>query len=344
MSTQYLDDVPQGTSQPLTETNRVRRNDRKEVTYGPPTTTLQSLLRLSRAEGALALTVPAVCGAVLAWWELGQFNIFLSLLTTITVFFLTTGINILADYQDYENRKTPEAKYFLTEPYHAGSNLLVEGLFRPSQAIQSSYALIGIALACTIGLTVYSGWPVLFFVGLSIILLCAFLTPPPYRGYLKWGIGEGSIFVGAGFLPLLYGFYVQSGTLTTLSLWLSIPFGLLSVLVVFAYSFVHQRTDWIFGRRTLVVTLGEQRSMNLGMMLVLFTYLALLVIAVYTNITLCILLSLVGLPMAMNEFKQLYKLKILTPNIRFHLYRTITKTTILTGSLLLLALWLDRVF
>lgn len=341
MSTQYLDDVPQGATKTL---KKNMQGDWGNISYAPPRTRLQSLLLLSRAEGAFALTMPAICGAILAWWELGQFSPFFCVLTTIIALSLIAGINILADYQDYKNRKAPEAKYLLTEPYHAGSNLLVDGLFQPNQAIQCASALIGLALACTIGLTVHSGWPVLFFVGLSMILLCAFLTPPPYRGYLKWGIGEVCIFFGAGLLPLFYGFYVQSGTLTALTLWLSVPFGLLSVLVVFAYSFVHQRTDWIFGRRTLVVTLGEKQSMNLGTLLVLLSFLALLIIAVYTDITLWILLGLVGLPIAMNEFKQLYKLKILTPNIRFHLYQTITKTAIVTGLMLLLALWLDGMF
>lgn len=342
MSTQYLDNVNKDSVQTLEEKSRAKQRGRKEVSYGPPRNGLESLLLMSRAEGALALTMPAVCGAMLAWWEFGYLNVGLFLLTTFSLFCVTAGLNILSDYQDYCNRKTPEAKYLLTEPYHAGSNLLVDRLFKPNRAVQSASVLIGIWLACTIGLTVNSGWPILFFMGLSVILLCAFLVPPKYRGYLKWGLGEIGIFIGAGLLPIFCSFYVQSATLTPQTLWLSIPFGLLSVSVVFAYSFVHQRTDWIFGRRTLVVTLGEKRSINLGMLLVLLAFLTLLMMAVYTKMTLWILVGLVSLPIAMSEFKYIYTLPILTPNVRFHLYRAITKTMIITSIMFVLALWLDR--
>lgn len=345
MSTQYLGDVGESTARPLDEEQQQQRQRKqKEVSYGPPQNATESLLLLSRADGALALTFPVIFGAALAWWELGNFSTVLLILSSVSMFCITASLNILSNYQDYRNHKTPEAKYILTEPYHAGSNLLVDGLYSPNKALQNASTLMGIGLASVIGLSVYIGWPVFFFMSLSLLLLCAVLTPPKLRGYLRWGLGEIGVFFGAGLIPLFYGFYAQTGTLTPQSLWLSIPIGLLSVSVVFAYSFVHQRTDWVFGRRTLVVTLGERRSISLETLLVVLAFMMLLLVTICTQMTLWVFLGLLGFPIAMGELKDIYALSTLTPNIRFRLYRAIVKTTLVTSTLLVLALWLDKAF
>lgn len=344
MSTQYLGDVSKTNAPPVADEQQRKHRDQKEVVYGPPKNEFEALALLCRADGALALTLPAIFGGVLAWWELGHFNIVLFIFACASMFCVVAGMNILSDYQDYWNRKAPEAKYILTEPYHAGSNLLVEGLFPHNKALRYASVLMGVGLASIIGLALFRGWPVLFFMALSLFLLCAFLTPPKLRGYLRWGLGEIGIFFGAGLLPLFYGFYAQTGTLTSQALWLSIPIGLLSVSVMFAYSFVHQRTDWVFGRRTLVVTLGERRSINLETLLVLLAFMMLLMIAIYTQMTPWVLFGLLGLPIAMGQLKRIHSASMLTPNARFHLYRAIVKTTLVTGTFLILALWLDKMF
>ena len=64
----------------------------------------------------------------------------------------------------------------------------------------------------------------------------------------------------------------------------------------------------------------------------------------YTKITPWVLFGLLGLPIAMGELKRIHAGSMLTPNERFHLYRAIVKTTLVTGTFLILALWLDRMF
>ena len=313
---------------------------RYQSIYGPPRTLFGALAQLLRVSSAVALTMPAVVGSVLAWWSLDRFDPITFAFTVAGLLCSTLGLNVLAEFNDYRYSKLPEAKY-LDDPIFAGSNLINTGLIEKQFAIGSGAILVAIGILCSLWLVLLVGWPMLFFMSLSFLLLTLCTIPPIRQRYLGWGIGEVGLFVGLGVLPIVGSFYAQTRTLTWLPLRVAIPFGLLAVLVFLSYNLLHQRRDWLLRKRTLVVVLRERRTLNLTTMLSLSVFTALLLLVMLSVLPLWALLGLGAMPVAFEAFKQVRAIPLM-PDHRYHLHTSIVRGTIWTGILLSLSLWLDK--
>ena len=310
--------------------------------YGPPRTLFGALARLLRINSAIALTMPAVVGSVLAWWSLDRFDPIIFTFIVAGLFCSTLGLHVLAELNDYRYSRRLEAKY-LEDPFFAGSNLIHAGLIEKQFAIGAGTILVAIGFTCGLWLLLLVGWPMLFFMLLSFLLLALCTIPPMRQRYLEWGIGEVGIFVGLGILPMVGSFYAQTGTLSGLPLRVGIPFGLLTVLVFLSYNLLHQRRDWLLRKRTSVVVLGERRTLNLTTVLAFLVFTTLLLLVMFSTLPLWALLGLAAMPVALEAFKQVRKLP-LTPEYRYHLHTSIVRGTLWTGILLSLSLWFDKIF
>jgi 1,4-dihydroxy-2-naphthoate octaprenyltransferase len=77
-------------------------------------------------------------------------------------------------------------------------------------------------------------------------------------------------------------YYVQVEAFDNRAIWLSLPIGLLTTLILFNHHFLHWRADAASGKKTLVVLWGEERGL-------LFS--KALAVAAYLSLLLCILLD-----------------------------------------------------
>lgn len=349
MSTEYLHPiqnpassqrvgVASGESQKLT--NQQTDAIQHQAIYRAPSTIFGVLSRLARIHSAIALTIPAFCGAFLAAWQYNQFSPLVFAFTVTSILCSVIGVNILSEYNDFRYSRLPEAKY-VDEAFVAGSNLIKAGLIVPQLVIGSGTILLSIGIVCLFWLVLLIGWAMLFFGGLSFLILCIYGLPPSRNLYLSRGLGELSTLISFGLLQVVGSFYAQALALTPSPFWASIPLGLLSVLVCTSYNLIHWRRDWILRRRTLVVILGENRWLNLATVMVLLAYISLLLLVIFAIFPLWALLSLAAMPVALDGFKQIRR-NHLRADHHYYLHTSFIRGMILTGLLLCAALWLDK--
>jgi len=314
--------------------------------HRPPLTLIGTLSRLTRANAAVAVTIPPLCGAVLAWWEGANFSPLAFGFTLLGALTMTLGMNALYEHYDFTHARQSASAPELhpnPEPVMTGYGLMVNRIISAELGLNLGYFMLVLSLLCTLWLTLLAGWPVLFFSGLSFILAYAYATPPIYYGYRGWGLGEIGLFFAYGLLPVLNGYFTQSQTLTLLSLWVSMPLGLFSALLFFNYNLIYEYRDWLMHKRTLVVNLGAARALDVGAIAVVIIYTAILSIVSIAHLPLITLVTLATLPTALGGFSRLRTTQV-TVEDRFLLYCTTVNAAAWTGLLFAAALFVDKWF
>ncbi|CAN5874476.1 prenyltransferase [soil metagenome] len=348
-SSQPLPPTPNQQSLPVaqTRTDAVRLRQHAAI-HRAPRTVWEMFLRLTRANAAIALTMPSLCGAILAWWQLGIFHSLSFIFHLGSVLTMALGINALNEYCDYQHAQKAVSTGDMTvqsapraETMMTGYSLMNNGVTTPTVALTIGYWMITASLLCSLWLTLLVGWPMLFFSGLSFILAYAYAHPPIQYGYRGWGLGELGVWIGYGLLPIVGSYYSQGQILSWLPIWVSLPLGLFSMLIFFNYNLVHEYRDWLMHKRTLVVSIGTERALDLSALVVLAVYIALLGIVSLSHLPLSALVTLAALPIALGAFSRVRRAQV-TLEDRVLLYSTTVNAMIWTGLLFSFALISDR--
>ena len=314
------------------------------VVQRPPRTLLEVATRLTQTSTAIALTMPVLCGAILAWWEWGALHGLILFFNLASVLTLALGMNVLAGYCDYmhaQNAATTAETPVRPEPLMTGYGLMANGIISPGIALNLAYWLLTASVLCSLWLTLLVGWPILFFSTLSFMLAYTYAHPPIQYSYRGWALGEIGIFLGYGLLPIVGSYYSQSHILSSLSIWVSIPLGFLSTLIFFNYNFIYEYRDWLMHKRTLVVNMNTPRALDVSSAATLAVYIAILCIVSLAHLPLSTLVTLAVLPTALGVFPRLRRRQI-TIEDRFLLYRTTVNAAIWTGLLFSIALITDK--
>lgn len=342
-STQPLHQLPNRDKLPNTQDDVVRLRLANSI-QRPPRTLLEVATRLTQTNMAIALTMPALCGAILAWWQWGAFNGLVLFFTLVSVLTLALGMNTLSDYCDYMHAHkvgTLTETTARAEPLMTGYGLMANGIISPGAALGLAYWLLTASILCSLWLTLLVGWPILFFNGLSFMLAYTYAHPPIQYGYRGWALGEIGLFLGYGLLPIVGSYYSQSFVLSSLVIWVSVPLGFLSTLIFFNYNFVYEYRDWLMHKRTLVVDMNTPRALDVSALATLVVYIAILCIVSLAHLPLSTLVMLATLPTALGVFSRLRRSQM-TIEDRFLLYRTTVNTAIWTSLLFSIALITDK--
>jgi 1,4-dihydroxy-2-naphthoate octaprenyltransferase len=264
---------------------------------------LKLWFRAIRAPFFTATIIPIILGTVVAWNETGLFNLGLFLLTLLGILLMHTGTNLANDYYDHvsgndENNNTPT-------PFSGGSRIIQDGLITAESIISVSLALY--LLAGVIGYYLYLLMgDVIIFLALAGGFLGFFYSAAPLRhGYR--GLGEISVFLGFGPLLVAGAYYVQVQKLS-LSMWLiSVPAGILIMLVLFVNGFQDREADKKTNKKTLVVLLGKKKSSVLYILFLALVYLWVISGVMFNLFPPFALLTLITLPIALKTVSHLRK-------------------------------------
>jgi 1,4-dihydroxy-2-naphthoate octaprenyltransferase len=186
-------------------------------------------------------------------------------------------------------------------------------------------------------LALFAGWPILFFSGLSFLVVWSVIYFPLHFGYRGWGLSEVAIWLGMGVLPLLTGYYGQAEAITWLAALAAGAFGLFSVLLFFNYNAIHYRRDWLIHKRTLTVNLGLTRALDVTALLTVAAYVLILLLVTLSHLPLWGLSALGALPVALGVFARVDHHN-LTPEACWWVYRNSVHAIWLTGALFTLGL------
>jgi 1,4-dihydroxy-2-naphthoate octaprenyltransferase len=264
---------------------------------------LKLWLRAIRAPFFTATIVPIMLGTAVAWNETGLFSLGMFFLTLLGILLMHTGTNLANDYYDHvsgndENNNTPT-------PFSGGSRVIQDGLIPAKSMIAVS--LTSYILAGAIGFYLYL---LMGNVILYLVLLGGFLgffySADPIRFSYK-GLGEISVFFGFG--PLLAGgaYYVQVQKLSA-SMWLiSVPVGILIMLVLFINGFQDREADKKTDKKTIVVLLGKEKSSMFYNFFLALVYLWIIFGVMLNIFPIYALLTLITLPIALKTVSHLRK-------------------------------------
>ncbi len=237
-------------------------------------------------------------GALMAAMD-GPFSWSLYLLTVAGVIFMHSAANLFNDYYDIlsgvDTCDVSTARY---RPHP-----LTEGSLTLTEVMIEAIFLFALAAAIGIFLAVTRGWTILV---LAVIGAFAgiFYTAPPFR-YKYMALGEISVFLMWGPLMVEGAYFVQRQTLSLDALWVSLPFGVLVALVLFANNLRDAADDRDKGIRTLSTITGRQKGIWVYVGLVVFAYLSVVVMAFTGPLDYWSLLALLSLPLFFRLLRQM---------------------------------------
>ncbi|MDO9567360.1 MAG: prenyltransferase [Candidatus Desulfaltia sp.] len=240
-------------------------------------------------------------GSILGSME-GEFSWFLYVLTLAGIVFMHAAANLFNDYYDFlsgvDTLDVSTAQY---RPHP-----LVAGILKPKEVLIEASCffifagIIGIFLAAT------RGWMILA-IALIGAFAALFYTAPPFK-YKYKGLGEISVFLMWGPLMVEGACFVQKQALSMDAFWISLPLGALVALVLLADNIRDTVNDKEKGIKTLpIIVANPQKSIWLYVILVIFTYLSVILMAFLGPLNLWALVVLVSLPLAFSLLRQMIK-------------------------------------
>lgn len=199
---------------------------------------------------ALSVLLVLVGGAVA--YQDGAFHGLRLALTLVGVILAHIAVNLyneISDYQtgiDFHTRRTP---------FSGGTGNLQKGL----TSIRAVRLVALVTLWGAFALGVYLSWASGWF--LMVFILLGGLAARFYTTHLaRWMMGELAAGACLGTFVVLGTYYAQTGALTGAVIWLSIPPGILTSLLLLLNEFPDLEPDRKGGRRHLVIVLGLRRA------------------------------------------------------------------------------------
>ncbi len=197
----------------------------------------------------------ATCGLGVSLALVGGFHhIFLSALVIFTGLLLQIAVNLINDHRDIHNHQFSDSqKLAIKRNTRIGFSIML-------LAIISGLYMVSIR-----------GWPLL------VLGLFGIFGAWGYTGgqinYKQRGLGILFVFLFMGVLLIGGSYYVLSGTYNWNTFWLSLPFSLLSSLLLLSNELRDYEEDLAAGIKTLSVRLGYKNGVRLYYWLVALVYL-----------------------------------------------------------------------
>ncbi len=205
--------------------------------------------------------------------------------------------NVINDYFDtrygVDQADSPTAKY-RTHP-------LLAGLMTPGQLLAEAVGFYAVTAGVGVAAAVLRSHDVAWIGGVGFLASLLYTAGPVKFKYRA--LGEVAVFLMWG--PLMIGgaYAVQRGALSPRPLLISVPFGVLVALVLFANNMRDVEYDARRGVRTLSILLGQRRSLFIYLAMIAAAYLAVVGMVAGRVVTPWALLALLSLPKAVSLFR-----------------------------------------
>ena len=256
---------------------------------------VKAFVRITRAPFLMAVIVPTLLGAMIAWQD-GHFRLGYLLLTLVGIMCVNIGLNLSNDYFDHLSGND-ESNQELT-PFSGGSRTIQDGILAPRQVLTGSMLFFGLGALVGLYLAWARGWPLLLLGALGMFLAFFHNAPPVNLYRLVPGVGELAAGIGCGPLVVLGSYFVQAQRLSLGALWASIPIGLLISAVLYINEFPDCGADKAAGKKTLVVVLGRDGAVWGYIALLVATFVTIEVGVLVRTFPLTVLLGLLSSPFA----------------------------------------------
>lgn len=295
-------------------------------------------LWLATRPGFLAASlIPVLVGAAAVKAAGGEVNLITVLISLLAIGLVHAGVNVLNDYYD-ELNGTDRINIERVFPFTGGSRFIQNEVLTANQTLWFGIGLLGTAIILGLVLILFSG-NTLIIIGLIGLLIGWGYSAPPLKLNSR-GWGEICIAIGFGVLIPLGAWYVQTSTLSTYPVVISIALAALLTNILIMNQFPDYQADKKAGKHHWVVRLGLDYSPHLYGALVLIA-----IISTVTNVIFGLLpvlgwITLVPFGMSIKAYRDLLKYaknpQQLTPAIKLTI-----GSMVLHGLLLILVLALS---
>jgi 1,4-dihydroxy-2-naphthoate octaprenyltransferase len=243
--------------------------------------------------GARIKTLPAAISPVLIGTSYAeQITWINAALALIVALFLQIAVNYANDYSDGIKG---------TDQNRIGPIRLVASGLASAIAVRNA-AYVSFLIAAIAGSILSFNISMWLFIigGISILAAWGYTGGKKPYGYI--GFGELSVFVFFGLVATIGSYYIQSEELNWQIFLLSIPVGCLSCAVLVINNLRDLSNDKLVGKRTLAVLLGDKKTRNFYIVLLVISQLVSISAAV---IDIKMLFTLICIPMAVNVIKKI---------------------------------------
>jgi len=236
---------------------------------------LSVYIRELRAPFLSASILPMIAGATLAYRRFGKISFAVFSLSLLCAALIHLGSNTLNDYFDYLSGS--DSAKVLKTPFSGGSGMLSGREISPQKVMALSISLLVSGFIAGVAAILLSNADliILLLLGLAGIFVGYAYTAPPLKLSYR-GMGEALVFLAFGPLPVVVSYYINSGVFSMASLVASIPFGLMTVAILWINQFPDYLTDRQAGKCNLLVRLGLKRGCYGYYLLIALTSLSLL--------------------------------------------------------------------
>lgn len=226
--------------------------------------------QLTRPHTLTAAFVPVLLGTALAISET-EIHLGLFFAMLIASIFIQTATNLFNEYYDFKRGLDNE------ESVGIGGAIVREGI-KPKTVMQIALALYGLSILLGVYICMNSSWW-LALIGLIAMAIGYLYTGGPFPiAYTPFGEIFSGFFMGM--LIILISFFIQTGTVTTNSVLVSVPILILVGAIMLSNNIRDHDGDKEFGRKTLAILLGRKRAINFlaGMFIVAYVWVFTLII------------------------------------------------------------------
>lgn len=209
--------------------------------------------QLTRPHTLTASFVPVLLGTALAIQETSiHFGLFFAML--LASLLIQAATNMFNEYYDYKRGLDNE------ESVGIGGAIVRNGI-KPKTVINLAFALYGISTLIGIYICANSSWWLAAIGLISMAIGYLYTGGPLPIAYTPFG----EIFAGffMGMLIILIAFFIQTGTITTTSVLVSIPILILVGAILLSNNIRDLDGDKEFGRKTLAILLGRIGAIRL---------------------------------------------------------------------------------
>jgi len=200
------------------------------------------------------------------------------------------AVNLFNELSDYRTKIDENTR---RTPFSGGSGTLQSGRLGYRSVYSAAVAALLSAFAIGIYLSWLAGWAMMIFIvagGLATVFYTSHLA--------KWVLGELAAGVCLGTFVVLGTYFAMAGVLTPTVIWISIPPGILTALLLLLNEFPDMEADEQGGRRHLVIVLGRKKAAVVYTASLLIMYLVIIGGAVTGYLPMTALIALFTLPLA----------------------------------------------
>lgn len=257
--------------------------------------TIKEWILATRPWSFPASAMPVIVTIVFVWSQ-GLLNSWgLGLMALVNIILVHAAGNVWSDYHDYKKGVDADDTY--------GVRILTDKQFTPKEVLALSVTLQVLAVLMGLLMVYLTGITLLWF-GLVGIALSLLYPPLKYAA-----LGDLVIMACYSVLPMLGTTFICSGEIIPKVLWLAVPVGSITVAILHVNNARDIETDTRAGIQTFAILTGRQTAIKVYLFELLLPYLWLLATVLLGNVSPWTLLTLITLPLALKNCKQMLSCK-----------------------------------